>query len=74
MIVGLQILSMKTEGRILYGGSTMWRFLKLKSVLNKEEQNFGLVLKVDSSLVKPMTETVEVIFTVGFTVLKIMTK
>ena len=61
-----QMLSTKVERMTSYGGLTMWQFLNLKSVLERAERNFGLALKVVSTLVKPMTEIAAVISTVDF--------
>ena len=69
-IDGAPTLSTKAERKTSYGGLTMWQFLDLKAELERAERNFGLGLKVVSTLVKPMTETVLAIFTVDFTVQK----
>lgn len=66
MTDGPQILSTKVEDKASYGGLTMWQFPDLKSALKRVERNFGLALKVVSTLVKPTIETVVGISTVGF--------
>lgn len=74
MTDGPQILSTKVENKTSYGGLTMWQFPDLKSALKRAERNFGLGLKVVSTLVKPMTEIAAVISTVGFIVQNNMMK
>lgn len=66
MTDGPQILSTKVEDKTSYGGLTMWQFPDLKSALKRAERNFGLALKVVSTLAKLTIETVVGISTVGF--------
>ena len=73
-IDGAPTLSTKAERKTSYGGLTMWQFLDLKAELERAERNFGLGLKVVSTLVKPMTETAAVISTVDFIAQKNMMK